>query len=56
MANDKDKTRILIYQSTANLDVKILFNKITHFLDSEIWKMPVRDLYRNKNSTFDSGP
>ena len=33
------KTEMLIYQSKAKLDVKILFGKITHHLDPEIMKM-----------------
>ena len=33
------KTKMLIYQSKANLDEKILFGKITHYLDPEIRKM-----------------
>ena len=31
-------TKMLIYQSKANLDEKILFGEITHHLDSEIGK------------------
>ena len=42
------KTELLIYQSKANLDEKILFDKITHQLDPEIRKMPVRGLYGNQ--------
>ena len=38
------KTKILIYQSMANLDEKILFGKITHHLDPDIGKMLVRDM------------
>ena len=30
------KTEMLLYQSKANLDLKILFGKITHLIDSEI--------------------
>ena len=42
------KTELLIYQSKANLDEKILFEKITHHLDLEIRKIPVRGLYVNR--------
>ena len=42
------KTEFLIYQSKANLDEKILFDKITHHLDVEIRKMPARGLYGNR--------
>ena len=42
------KTELLIYQSKANLDEKILFDKITHHLDPEIRKMPVRRSYWNR--------
>ena len=42
------KTELLIYQSQANLDEKLLFDKITHHLDIEIRKMPVRGLYGNQ--------
>ena len=42
------KTELLIYQSKANLDEKILFGKITKHLDLEISKMPVRGLYGNR--------
>ena len=41
------KTELLIFQSKANLDEKILFDKITHHLDPEITKMPVMGLYRS---------
>ena len=33
------KTEMLIYQSKANADEKVLFGKITHILDPEIRKM-----------------
>ena len=42
------KTELLLYQSKANLDEKILFDKITHHLDQELRKMPERDLYGNR--------
>ena len=41
------KTEILIYQSKANFDEKILFDKMIHHLDPEIREMPVRGLYGN---------
>ena len=41
-------TELLIYQSKANLDEKILFDKITHHLDLKIRKMPVRGLNGNQ--------
>ena len=50
------KTTMLIFQSKANLDEKILFGKITHRLDPEIREMLVRGMSRIKNSTFHSGP
>ena len=42
------KTELLIYQSKANLDEKILFDKVTHHLDPKMRKMPVRGLYGNR--------
>ena len=42
------KTEFLFYLSKANLDEKILFDKITHHLDLKIRKMPVRGLYLNR--------
>ena len=50
------KTEMLIYQSKANLDEKILFGKITHHLDPEIRKMLVNGKFGNEDSTFQSGP
>ena len=50
------KTEMVINQSKANLDEKILFGKITHHLDPEIRKMQVRGMFGNENSTFHSGP
>ena len=49
------KTETLIYQSKANLDVKILFGKITHLLNPEIRSMLVRGISEYENCTFDSG-
>ena len=49
---------MLIYQSEANLDVKILFEKITHHFDPVIRKILAilaRSLYGDENSTFESG-
>ena len=42
------KTKMLIYQSKANLDEKILFVNTTHFWDPTIRKMPARGLYGNQ--------
>ena len=42
------KTELLIYQSKANLDEKILFDRITHHLDLEIRKIPVSGLHGNR--------
>ena len=42
------KTEMLIYQSKANLDEKILFSKITHHSDPEIRKMLVNGMFGNK--------
>ena len=41
------KTEMLIYQSKANLDEKILFGKITDHLDSEIRKILVNGKFGN---------
>ena len=47
------KTEILIYQSKAYLDNKILFGKISHLEDPpEIRKMSVRGLYGNQEFHF----
>ena len=43
------KNKILIYQSKANLDMKILFGKITHLIDPKIRKTLERSLYGNQN-------
>ena len=48
-------TKMLIYQSKANLDEKILFGKITHHLDPEIRKMWVMGTFGNRKPTFHSG-
>ena len=50
------KTEMLMYQSKANLDEKILFGNITHHSDPEIRKMLVRGMFGNKDSSFHSGP
>ena len=49
------ETEMLIYQSKANLDAKILFGKITHHLDPEIIKMPVRGFCTDENAMFNFG-
>ena len=50
------KTKVLIYQSKANLDVKILFGKIKHLKDPTTIKMLVKVCIGIENSTFHSGP
>ena len=50
------ETSMLIYQSKANLDVKILFGKIKQLQDPEIMKMLETGLFGNHDSTFHSGP
>ena len=42
------KTEMLIYQSKANLDEKILFGKIANLYHPTIRKMPGRGLYGNQ--------
>ena len=51
-----NETKMLIFQSMANLEVKMLFGYITHFIDTEIRKMLEKALYGNQDSTFHSGP
>ena len=48
--------KMLIFQSKANLNEKILFGTITHLVDSEIRKMLVRGMFRRENFKFHSGP
>ena len=50
------KTEMLIYQSKADLDEKVLFGSIAHFIDPEIRKMLVQCILGNENSTFHSCP
>ena len=50
------ETKLLIYQSKANLDVKILFGNITHLIDLEIWEILEKGLFGDQDSTFHSGP
>ena len=47
---------MLIKQSKANFDEKILFDQITHILGPKIRKMPVRVFMGIENSTFHSRP
>ena len=47
---------MLIYQSYANLDEKILFGKITLYLDQGIRKLLFKEFVLKENSTFHSGP
>ena len=49
------KTKILIYQSKANLDAEILFGSITHLQDSQIRKMSARNKCGNENCTLHYG-
>ena len=42
------KTELLIHQSKANLDEKLLLDEIAHLLNIEIRKVPVRGLYGNR--------
>ena len=49
------KTKMLIHRSKINLDVKILFGKITQLLEPEIGKCSKRALYEWQGSTFHSG-
>ena len=46
---------MLIYQSKANLDEEILFDRIAYHLDPKITKMLVRNMFGNKDSSFYSG-
>ena len=48
------KIKMVIYQSKADLDVKILLGNIIHFIDPKIMKMMERGLYGNQDSTFHS--
>ena len=41
------QTEMLIYQSKANLDEKVLFGKITHLQDPKIRNMFARSLFGN---------
>ena len=50
------KTEMLIYHLKADLDEKIVFDKILHHLDQGISKMLVRGMFEDKDSTFHSGP
>ena len=50
------KTNMLIYQSKANLDKKILVCTITHRLDPEVRKMLAMSMNGNKGSTFHADP
>ena len=43
------KIEMLIYQSNANLDEKILFREIIHHLNPEIRKMLVEGMFWSKD-------
>ena len=49
------KTEMLIHQSKATVDEKILFGNINHQLDPEIRKLPVKGKFGNMDSLFNSG-
>ena len=49
------KTKMLIYQSKANLDEKILFGRINDHLNPEMRKMLLGRTLENRNSTFHCG-
>ena len=48
--------KTLIYSLNNNVDEKILFDEITHHLNTEIRKMLVNGKFGNRDSTFHSGP
>ena len=50
------ETKMLIYQSKANLDGKIFFGNITHLMDPKIRKMLEKGLLGHKDSISHSGP
>ena len=50
------KTKMIIFQSKANLCMKILFCKITHHLDPEVSKMLVRGRLGTRIPHSHSGP
>ena len=50
------KAEMLIYQSKANLDEKILFGNFTHQLDPDVRKMLVSGKFGNEDSTFHFDP
>ena len=47
---------MFICQSRANLNVKIVLGKITHYLNPEISKMLVKGMFDTENSSSHSGP
>ena len=49
------KTKMFIYHSKANLDVKTLFDNITHLIDTEIRNMLEWGSHENQNHSFHSG-
>ena len=50
------RTKTLIYQRQAYLDVNILFGNTIHLVDPEIRKMLKKGMFGNQDSTFQSGP
>ena len=47
---------MLIYHSNVNLDVKILFDRVIHYLGPEVRHILIRGLYGNEDFKFGSGP
>ena len=45
------ENKMLIYQSKATLDVRILFGKITYLKIPKIRKLSARNMYGSENST-----
>ena len=45
------KSEMSIYQSKANLCVKILFGKLTHHLDPKIRQILIRGMFGNEDPT-----
>ena len=46
------KPYMIIYQTKASSDVKIVIGKITYYFEPDVRKMLVRKLHGNNNSTF----
>ena len=50
------RNEMLFYQSKENIDQKILFREITHYLDPETKKMVEMRVFGKKDSTIHFGP